>query len=72
MYIPPLSELIGACGERFQVLSVLHDMNLWEAGEADGQDGGPMVDHANPYGQGTTPSEAVALLYIALKKKDNE
>lgn len=51
---PTLSELIDACGEVFYGLTALHDQNKWTAHGFQKE-----LD-------ATTPTEAVARLYIAL------
>lgn len=57
-FIPTLSELIAECGVRMNSLMRISDG--WQAG--GGQDGQEWV------GDGPTPEEAVANLYLALKK----
>ena len=56
--IPTLSELIEACGDGYFKLE--HTQCVWHAttGLVDGK----------PYGQGSTPEEAVARLWLALIK----
>lgn len=63
--IPTLSELIKACGDRFNSLSkqskwTSEDME-WIACEGSGN---------SKSGIGSTPEEAVAYLYLELNKKD--
>lgn len=59
VYLPTLSELIEACGDRFDSLEKIE--NGWYAGTETGTNG--------PHGVGDTPKEAVAKLYIELNKK---
>lgn len=66
-YIPTLSELIEACGDRFHCL--VHEMNggidsdreFWSAGTTR-----DVTDWQN----GSTPEEAVAQLYLKLHAKE--
>ncbi len=58
---PPLEELIEACGERFEKLTVLHDQNKWTAYST--------VENEACYSVATTSKEAVARLWLALNKK---
>ncbi len=66
-YEPDLSELIEACGDRFSHLSKDPERKEWGAAVWE--------DMANPESAkqisklGKTPSEAVANLYLELKKK---
>lgn len=67
--VPPLSELIKACGEKLTIL--IHEKNA--LGELKWSAGTPNVskdsyNHTSYY-VGDYPDEAVALLYIALNKK---
>lgn len=68
VYIPTLSELIEACGDRLHVLWQDRDSNSWEASE--------QWDHACQWhdddyaqGEGSTPEEAVAGLWLEINKK---
>lgn len=62
-YIPTLSELIEACGREFGTLAQYKfpgtDGMLWRAAQ---------MPHGSQEGEGSTPEEAVAALYLALKK----
>lgn len=63
---PTLSELIEACGEDFGALEVMRYTNqspIWVAGAFINRDG--EIEGGQ---QGTTPEEAVARLWLALKK----
>lgn len=73
VYIPTLSELIEACGEGFTMLikptNYTNPENLWYAGIDDAdQEGYPNVSSDYPSGEGKTPEEAVAKLWLALNK----
>jgi len=57
-----LSELIEACGDEFKRLDNLHDMNLFIAYS---------VDSIGKRGEGITPEEAVANLWLELIKGTN-
>ena len=59
--MPTLSELIEACGDRLYNIDFLHDMNLVIA---RGYGKNEIIEM-----QATNPEEAVANLYLALKKK---
>ena len=61
-YIPTLSDLIEACGEGFTALVNVYD-DVWFAGELDVED-----SFKRGYGEGKTPEEAVAKLWLALNK----
>lgn len=61
-YIPTLSELIEACGDGFHGLWVIQDE--WEAFSE--LDNGYIV---GKNGEGKTPEEAVAKLWLALNRK---
>lgn len=67
LYIPTLEELVEACGDKF---SYLHQSERgWHAhSHADGT----MNVYGQEGGDGKTPIEAVANLYLALYNKDNE
>lgn len=58
IYVPTLSELIEACGGKFKLVELI-DKNEWLA----------CGDYYRTYGEGTTPEEAVARLWLALNKK---
>jgi hypothetical protein len=63
VYIPTLSELIEACGEEFETLTNTHKRAPWVAVGRDGLE----------YGMGgSTPGEAVARLWLALKEHGKE
>lgn len=64
-YFPTLSELIEACGDKFGALKLIpddSDVKWWVAMSWDGSD---EVD-------ASTPSEAVAKLWLELNKKGNK
>ena len=67
-YIPTLEELIEACGRGFQRLDrqnlVKNPDTFWALSSK--------YDDDKPYGTGTTPSEAVANLWLALNKIDEQ
>jgi hypothetical protein len=67
LYSPTLSELIEACGESFDSLTLCD--GDWRA---DGIDPniGCVVDCCGELGQGSTPEEAVANLWLELNKLD--
>lgn len=60
-FLPTLSELIEACGEKFGRLEALHNQNRWLASAPWVTPGGYDTD-------GVTPEEAVARLWLALNK----
>ena len=62
-HTPTLDELIEACGEGFTALVNVYD-DVWFAGELDVGD-----SFKRGYGEGKTPEEAVAKLWLALNKK---
>ena len=68
-YKPTLSELIEACGENFELtdcFGVLRDVEsnkLWLARKHYG------IEKPPELGDGATPEEAVAKLWLALNKK---
>lgn len=61
--VPPLEELIGACGDDFQMLVQRNEGQCW----------GAVAGRKSPRGyfdeRGSTPTEAIARLYLALNKK---
>jgi hypothetical protein len=64
-FVPTLEELIEACGQRFQDLCLLGEAGQFQwycsiTKESDGE-------HMRHYG--TTPTEAVSRLWLALNKK---
>lgn len=61
MYVPLLEELIEACGEGFKNLS--RGLGVWEA------EGHIYIDEVAQCFLGSTPTEAVAMLYLALHGK---
>lgn len=64
---PTLSELIEACGDRFGAMDVIRfagQPTIYVAGEYITRDG----DIDSPRGEGQTPSEAVARLWLAIHK----
>jgi hypothetical protein len=70
-FAPTLEELIESCGDGLKRIEKL-DPNLWECGviqQIDYDDSD--IDTDKPYGEGSTPSEAVAMLYLGLKKHGN-
>ncbi len=64
--MPTLSELIEACGGGFETLSNGIGMfsSNWTAGRYDTYES----EWLQPYGEGDIPEEAVANLYLELKK----
>ena len=66
--LPTLSELIGACGDRFLSLARPHDDHnqtaYWEANGMGGEF--PQIRHENVSTKGDTPEEAVANLWLKL------
>jgi hypothetical protein len=68
IYIPTLEELIEACGERFYQLTCVwgddHGNEQWEAIPV-----GHLLLQKHYKGEGSTPTEAVGRLFIALNKK---
>lgn len=64
-YFPTLSELIEACGDRFYGVLRGPFKKYWEAGEYWGY-----AEFCGTIGQGSTPEEAVANLWLELNKKD--
>jgi hypothetical protein len=62
-YVPTLEELIEACGENFAWLHQSVKSKKWAAQDFIYDDEGP---HS---GQGSTPTEAAARLWLALNKK---
>jgi len=60
-YIPTLSELIEACGDKFSKLYT-NDQKKWYAES--------LIDYR--LGTGSTPREAVAKLYLDIKKHENK
>ena len=66
-YVPTLSELIEACGDEFCELVQSDHYKLWIArGDVDWPKKLPSYNLLS--GEGLTPEEAVANLYIALKE----
>ncbi len=69
VYFPTLSELIDACGDKFNILHFDNFKKEWFAYSNDPKD---EVDlewyHDGEYSKGKTPDEAVANLYIELHK----
>lgn len=71
-FVPTLEELIEACGDRFEYLyRADEDMKevgiYWICGQNPSGEGDEFK--MNPSGQGKTPSEAVANLWLQLNKK---
>lgn len=64
IYIPTLSELIEACGNKFACLTLNHVSKNWWADGIDPDEKGCIP------GIGSTPEEAVAKLWLALNKSD--
>lgn len=63
-YVPTLSELIAACGEDFELLTIQPVGEKWRA------DSWPFGGKKmNVEGKGQTPEEAVAKLWLAVHKK---
>ncbi len=62
-FFPTLSEIIEACGDRFDYL-IRRKTGGWAVHSWDGGD-----TYGNTVGLGSTPEEAVANLWIALNKK---
>ena len=56
-YVPTLEELIEACGNRFEFLA--NNAQNWRA----------RADNSIVEGEGSTPIEAVARLWLALNRK---
>lgn len=70
-FIPSLSELIEACGDKFESLERIED-EYWQAymtRKAFDKSGIECVYECCGYGSGETMEEAVADLYLALKSK---
>lgn len=63
IYIPTLEELIKACGDDLKMVGKQPRKNYWYATSLG-------VKKIKKQGDGSTPSEAVAHLYLALKKND--
>lgn len=68
--VPTLSELIEACGDKFDILARYNnqiDYGEWHAGLTDASDGSGLLLSYEPSGHGDTPEEAVAhlLLYLS-------
>ena len=61
IYIPTISELIEACGDRFDCLRKVD--NIWQGGEIS------MFEVCATISEGSTPEEAVANLWLELNKK---
>jgi hypothetical protein len=61
-YVPTLEELIEACGENFAWLHQSVKSKKWAAQDF-------IYDEDSHGGQGSTPTEAVARLWLALNKK---
>ncbi len=64
--VPTLSELIEACGEKFEELINLKDKWICYGGGKDIIKG---VEQWHAFGEGSTPEEAVANLWLELNKK---
>lgn len=64
IYIPTLSELIEACGDRFAELRYWPGSKDWRALSQ-----APDLKTASEQGNGKFPDEAVAYLYLALNTK---
>lgn len=62
---PTLSELIEACGDVVD-FSLQRRRDVWWAGSSDTD---RILEHSNPSGLGATPEEAVASLWLELKKR---
>lgn len=63
-YAPTLEELIEACGENNFTLQHPNGADFWTAGTSD-----TWMGDKTAVGQGSTPTEAVARLWLALNKK---
>ena len=59
--MPTFEELIEACGKPIWIEGYDHKDFQWLAGQGKGMD--------TPLGRGSTPTEAVARLWLALNKK---
>ena len=69
-YHPTLSELIESCGDEFESLErKWHRMEQKSTWIAFGIEQEPWSSRSNAHGEGNTPEEAVANLYLALNKK---
>ena len=66
-YVPTLEELIEACGERFNSMGGDVRTKEWWAAE---RPEGLFVETFPLRCTGSTPTEAVAYLYLALNKKE--
>ena len=68
MYVPPLEELIEACGEEFEQLLKVLD---WSAKAPEGVKKGweAISIHEGKWEFGLTPTEAVARLWLVLNPK---
>lgn len=64
---PTLSELIEACGEKFQNLWKVANEKKYISISLDIKNG--LIVPAKYKGEGSTPEEAVARLWLALNKK---
>ncbi len=76
LQLTELSELIEACGDRFMRLVLYYDQKgnrtIWEAtamGESFIMDNGRKGKTKHTRGNGSTPEEAVANLWLDLNKK---
>lgn len=68
VYIPLLEELIDACGDKFT--GFVNNEGTWVAGKLQGwDDGSVFVNDEKMEGKGSTPTEAVANLWLALNPK---
>lgn len=65
VYIPTLSELIEACGDGFGELNHYRNSGDWECQSKDWTD----EQGVGRMSSGKTPKEAVAKLWLELKKK---
>lgn len=75
-YCPTLSELIEACGDKFECVSrnIIEETStekyvIWRAYPTDGAYGGDCIVDCCGYEIGNTPEEAVANLWFELNKK---
>jgi len=62
--VPTLSELIEACGYKFDALNKIKNIGIWRASG--------FLDHYLIALDGSTPEEAVANLWLELNKKNDQ
>lgn len=75
IYVPSLSELIEACGDKFESLTRVEweeaeDTLHWTAYPTEESYKGDCMIDCCGYTAGDTPEEAVAKLWLELNKKD--